>query len=361
MIGVLGLGNEGFALYSYLVYRGFNVLGYTSNPENLRIDYIKSIGKIEGQWKFNVTDDLEKFLDKVDIIFVTSITTAYEEIAKKIVGIKNIDLSNKIFILFSSKFAGVLLWNKIFRDFGIESNIVETDAIFACRKTQSDTVWIRGIKGWNLLISNKDYFRGNSNWKIYGLIKDILGDVNLEVADNFVQRGLTDFGAMAHSVISLINLANIDNKRDMLFYIEGITDNTVILIEKVYEEFNQVAKFFNTSIIHPIELLDRYYGTVKNSLIDAIKNVPNYRYTKMPDSINNRFLYEDVLNTLYPMSLISRVVGIKLVLVPSIVNIVSIVLNIDLSKGRTLEKLGLIDELKLVNREVFHEKSTCCK
>lgn len=342
MLGIISLGNQGFALYSYLSSKGYKVIAYTTNKNVLSLKRIVSTGRIEGEFEISATSKIRDVLE-ADIVFVCSITTAYKDIARMIVEYSNeIDLSKKIFVLFSGKLGGILVFNKIFKDRGIQTNVVETDAIFACRKTSIDTVWIRGIKKWNLLISNKDYLRSDGNLYLYKVIRNILDDINLEVADNFIQRGLTDFGAMAHAPISIINLANIDSKKDLLFYIDGITENTVKIIEKVYLEFNQVAQAFDTYIIHPIELLDRYYGTVKNSLLDAIKNVPNYRFTKMPDSIYDRFLYEDVLSTLYPLTLISRKKNVKITLVPSIVDLICSALDIDKEKqGRTLEDMDL--------------------
>ncbi|MCX7759019.1 MAG: NAD/NADP octopine/nopaline dehydrogenase family protein [bacterium] len=341
MIGVISLGNQGFALCSYFLSKGYGIIPYTSNVENLKIKKIISTGKIEGEYEFCPTINLEDVLSS-DIVFITSITTAYTDIANKIVEYSNkFDFSKKIFVLFSGKLGGVLVFNKVFTDNGIVTNIVETDAIFASRKVSMDTVWVRGIKRWNLLISNKDYLESDKSLDIYGIVRSIFDDIQLDIADNFIQRGLTDFGAMAHATISLINMANIDSKRDLLFYIDGITHNTVKLIEDIYYEFNSVAKVFGTNIIHPIELLDRYYGTVKTSLLDAIKNVSNYKYTKMPNSIYNRFLYEDVLNTLYPLSLLAKLKNVDLVLVPSVVNIICSVLGIEKEKyGRTLDKMN---------------------
>lgn len=345
MIGIIGMGNEGFALYSFLSSKGYNVLGYSRNYQNLGITKIFSRDKIEGTFDFSVTNDLVLLLKKCDIIFVTIVTNYYEDLASGIVKICrdfDIDISEKLFVLFSGKLGGCLVFNNIFLQSNLITNIVETDALFACRKISNDTVWVRGIKKWNLLISNKDYFYGDKSLGFYNLVKDIFKGIDLEVADNFIQRGLTDFGAMAHAPISLINMANIDSKRDLLFYMDGITENTVKLIEGVYQDFNSVASRFNTFIINPCELLDRYYGTVKSSLIEAIRNVPNYKYTKMPDSLFSRFLYEDVSNTLYPLVLIASRFGVELKVIPSIVNLISFVLDIDLSCcGRTLDKMGL--------------------
>jgi len=348
MFGIISFGNQGMALYSYLLSKKYKAIVFTTNRNNLNISKIEAIDKINGQFQLNITDNLEKVLNN-DIIFITSITTAYEDIAKMIVAYKDyFDFKKKIFVLLSSKLGGALVFNKIFLDNSLDSNAVETDAIFACRKIDPSKIWVRGIKRWNLLISNKDSSGSRKDLWFYKVVKDIFDDIDLQIADNFIQRGLTDFGAMAHPVISLINLSNIDSKREMLFYVDGLTRNTVVLIEKVYEEFNEVAKSFGTFIIKPRELLYRYYGTLKDrhmferELIDVIHYV--YKHTKMPSTLNDRFLYEDVLNTLYPLTLIAKDRKISLSLVNCIVNIISTVLNIDLERmGRTLEKMGVVN------------------
>ncbi len=183
----------------------------------------------------------------------------------------------------------------------------------------------------------------NPDLEIYKILRNyFINDIDLEVADNFIQRGLTDFGALAHPVISIINLANIDNKKDILFYQEGITPNTVILIENLYKEFNSLANAFNTNIIEPKELLYRYYTCDKSDLLTAIKTVANYRYTKLPTDIFNRFLYEDTLNTLVPAYLIAKTLNLNLNLTFSIINIIGNLFKIDpIEKGRNLSKLGL--------------------
>ncbi|HYO58492.1 transposase [Archangium sp.] len=47
------------------------------------------------------------------------------------------------------------------------------------------------------------------------------------------QRGLSDFGALAHVVISIINLGKIDRQEPLLFYVEGLSDRTVIPLERM--------------------------------------------------------------------------------------------------------------------------------
>ncbi len=349
MIGIYGLGNIGLSLLAYLNKKhNQKIIAFTNNPKNFELTTIFSIDKIEHTLikdkDFYITNNLEEFLALTRDIFITSITTYYEEIASKLIKAKNFNPKFHNIILFSSKLGGILVFKKIFNDNNIfDLNIIETDALFAARKIEENKIWVRGIKRWNLMITANDYLQSNPDLEIYKILRNyFINDIDLEVADNFIQRGLTDFGALAHLVISIINLANIDNKKDILFYQEGITPNTVILIENLYKEFNSLANAFNTNIIEPKELLYRYYTCDKSDLLTAIKTVANYRYTKLPTDIFNRFLYEDTLNTLVPAYLIAKTLNLNLNLTFSIINIIGNLFKIDpIEKGRNLSKLGL--------------------
>jgi opine dehydrogenase len=349
MIGIYGLGNIGFALLAYL-NKKFNekIIIFTNNSKNLDLINIFSIDKMEHiltkNKDFYITTNLEDFLSLTTDIFITSITTYYEEIAIKLANSKNFNPKIHNIILFSSKLGGILVFKKIFNDHNIDDcNIIETDALFAARKIEDNKIWIRNIKRWNLMITSSDYLKSNPNLSIYKKLREyFINDVDLKIADNFVQRGLTDFGVLAHPIISLINLANIDNQKDMLFYYEGITPNTVVLIESLYNEFNSLANKFDTKIIEPQELLYRYYTCDKSNLLTAIKTVTNYKYTKLPNSIFNRFLYEDTLNTLVPAYLLGNKLNLNMNLAFSIINIIGSLFRIDpIKEGRNLEKLGL--------------------
>lgn len=349
MIGIYGLGNIGLALLAYL-HKKHNqkIIVFTNNPKNLDLNTISSIDKIEHvlikNKDFYITTNLEEFLTLANDIFITSITTYYQEIAFNLIKSKNFNPRFHNLILFSSKLGGVLVFKKIFNDNNIfDLNVIETDALFAARKVEENKIWVRGIKRWNLMITATDYLQSDPALKIYQILKNYFtDDIDLNVADNFIQRGLTDFGALAHPVISIINLANIDNKKDILFYHEGITPNTVVLIENLYKEFNELANAFNTKIIEPKELLYKYYTCDKSDLLTAIKTVPNYKYTKLPTDVFNRFLYEDTLNTLVPAYLIAKTLDLNLSLTFSIINIIGALFKMDpIKEGRNLIKLGL--------------------
>lgn len=60
-----------------------------------------------------------------------------------------------------------------------------------------------------------------------------------------------------------------------------------------------------------------------------------------PQSLDNRYIFEDVSNTLVPCHYLADVAGIHMPVMNSIIAISSVLLNNDfLRKGRTLQKLG---------------------
>jgi ketopantoate reductase len=197
MIGIYGLGNIGLALLVYL-NKKFNqkIIVFTNNSKNLDLINIFSIDKIEHiltkNKDFYITTNLEEFLLLTTDIFITSITTYYEETVIKLVNAKNFNPKIHNIILFSSKLGGILVLKKIFNDHNIDDcNIIETDALFAARKIEDNKIWIRNIKRWNLMIISNDYLKSNLTLSIYKKLREyFINDVDLKIADNFVQLGL---------------------------------------------------------------------------------------------------------------------------------------------------------------------------
>jgi hypothetical protein len=144
MIGIYGLGNIGLALLTYL-NKKFNqkIIVFTNNSKNLDLINIFSIDKIEHiltrDKDFYITTNLEEFLLLTTDIFITSITTYYEEMVIKLANAKNFNPKIHNIILFSSKLGGILVFKKIFNDHNIDDcNIIETDALFAARKIEDN-------------------------------------------------------------------------------------------------------------------------------------------------------------------------------------------------------------------------------
>lgn len=337
-IAIVGAGNAARSLACYLASRGYYPHLLVRSPEKVRNlaheRRIKCVGKIEGQFDIiEATAEPASMLDKCATVFVATTTGAYGEIAYRLA--PHLTEQHEV-ILFSSKFAGVVEFKNALGPRREYPAIVETDSLFASRIQDDQSVWIRGFKQWTLFSSwNRSQTERNG-----AIMRRFFP--GLECAENVVQRGLTDFGALAHPITMLVNMNNVDRDTGFLFYYEGFTSNTIILLEQLEEEFRAIARAYKTELIPMKELLNRYYGCdTSGNLLRAMQTVPNYSFSKAPGTIQHRFIEEDVASSLVPMQQLARIAGVSTPIVDSIINISSVMLRRDFaSDGRTLAKLG---------------------
>jgi opine dehydrogenase len=337
-IGIVGSSHSAHALAAYLSSQGHEITIMARNPAKLgslkESLMIRSEGKVEGIFPIKkITDDWETFCKDVSVIFLATVTTAYRDIMPQMAPYLK---KGHIVVAFSSKLCGSLELDHGFKKLGVRGvKTLETDALFACRLKEPGVIWIRGFKGWNLYSSPQ-------KWETleYGALLSRFFP-GLEPAENIIQRGLTDFGAHAHAVITLANISRIDRGEEFLFYHEGLSNQTVVLLEKIAQEFKAVAKSYGTDLIALPDLLNRYYGCTPTDLLTAMRTVPNYRHSLAPRELNHRYLVEDVACTLVPLSELAQKSGIKTPMVDAVITLASVLSGRQLREsGRTLQDLG---------------------
>lgn len=337
-VGIIGGGNSARALAAYLSNQGHKVsmlvrdLGKLPNiAENLSV---RASGKIEGLFGLHqVSNNAALLLSQVDTVFVATLTTAYADVARQLA--PYLESHHKV-ILFSGKLGGALLFAQAIKEAGgLAVPVLETDSLFACRTQDDESIWIRGFKRWTL-------FSGTSK-----SITDAEGAIvtkffpGLDAASNIIERGLTDFGALAHAPVVLANMNAIDRQESFLFYYKGMTSRTVAILDRIEEEFNLLAAAYDATLVPMKDLLNRYYGCDTTSLHQAMQTVPNYRFSQSPPSLDHRFLVEDVNATLIPLQQFATLAGVKVPVIDSVVTLAGVLTGIDFPKtGRSLDQFG---------------------
>lgn len=340
-IGIIGAGNAGRALAAYLSGMGHEVRLCTRDPGQIepirREGRIRAHGVLDGVFPIaEVTAEPATLAGRCEVIFVASITTAYRDIARQLAPYLN---ERHLVILFSGKLCGTLEFLRALSARGCDHTpVVETDSLFDCRCQGDDGIWVRGFKRWTFFSGAQRSDTRRHAERISAFFP------GLEAAHSLVQRGLTDFGALAHAVISLVNLSKIDRAEPLRFYYDGLSERTVALLEAVEREFRAVAEAFGSPWIHAKDVLDRYYGCDSRSLLAAMRTVPNYRHSFAPTTIDHRFLREDVVSTLVPLRALADKAGVDTPMIDAVVTMVSILLNEDFKvTGRSLQRLGWQD------------------
>lgn len=343
-IGIIGAGNSAHALAAYLSHQGHRISLYARDL--LKVQHlsnsgmIKSTGKLEGTFPIHcVTGDFARLTSDSRILFIATLTTCYEEIALRLAPHISKD---HIIIPFSSKLCGSLEIAATLEKAGAPSiPVIETDALFDCRLTHDKSVWIRGIKAWNLYSCPR-----RSQTSQHGALVSSFFP-GLHAATHILHRGLTDFGAVAHAVISIANISRIDRGEEFGFYYEGLSSRTIVLLEQMEKEFNAVAKSYEADLLPMKEILYNYYGCTTTDLLTAMTTVPNYRHSIAPKTLNHRFLQEDVASTLVPLQQLAALAGIATPTVDAIINLTTLLGQMDMKKiGRSLARLGWAGKTK---------------
>lgn len=338
-VGIVGTGNSGRALAAYLSSQGHRVNLLAREESKLAFLgeelSIKAEGKITGNYKIETAGaSAKEFAANSDVIFIATITTAYAEIARRLAPVLN---DKHSIILFSAKLGGTLLFENELKAAGCKAGkIMETDALFACRVNEEEnSIWIRGFKQWTLFSSaNKSKTKEDAE-----LMRRFFP--GLSAAENIIQRGLTDFGAIAHAPIMLANMNQISREQPFRFYYDGMTEETIRLLESVEAEFASIAGAYGSNLIAMKDLLNNYYTCDSSSLYSAMTSVPNYSYSMAPKTLQHRFLHEDICCTLVPARLLAELAGLKTPVIDAIISIASVLTQRDLrSEGRDLASLG---------------------
>lgn len=340
--GIVGMGNSAHALAAYLSAAGCSVRMLSRN--RVKVDFLDasrqifSEDRILGRFELaGAFTDARAFAERCTNIFVATVATAYRDVAASLAPHLN---SSHTIILFSGKFGGAREFQVELLNQGLTDlpKIVETDSLFACRLVADGRVWIRGIKRWTLFSS----VTKSETEACAPLLNAYFP--GLTQATNLVQRGLTDFGALAHAPIALTNMHSIDREEEFLFYYQGMTPKTIALLEHMEEEFRTIANAYGCELLPMKELLNRYYGCDTTSLYSAMTTVPNYRHSLSPKTLNHRFFYEDVACSLVPFEQLAKLAAKETPILSSMISLATCVVGEDFRKnGRTLDSLKLGD------------------
>ena len=337
-IGIVGAGNSAHALAAYLSNLGHRITIYARNQQKVAslaaTRTITAAGKVSGTFPLAVvTNDPKTLCEESSVIFLATVTTAYSDVMRQLTPHLR---PGQAIVAFSSKLCGSLELAQYLKEANVHDvHTMETDALFACRLREDGAIWIRGIKNWNLFSSPTH----TETMEFGTLLTNFFP--GLEPAKNILQRGLTDFGAVAHAVITLANISRIDRQDDFLFYYEGLSERTVVLLEAMEKEFHKVANAYDTSLVPLPQLLDRYYGCETTSLYQAMTTVPNYRHSLAPKTLQHRYLEEDVSCTLLPLQQLAIKANVATPMVDAVITLASILSGKDLrASGRSLKRLG---------------------
>lgn len=166
----------------------------------------------------------------------------------------------------------------------------------------------------------------------------------LHAAANVLETSLSNGNPVIHPAVMLLNAAFIERHGGRWeFYEDGVTPAVARLIEDLDEERLGLGRAMGIELLPEPEMsLRQGYSTVADYLV-AYRDGPGFQGLGGPDSLQHRYLTEDVAWALVTWLELAAVFGVAMPTTEAIVRLASSVLDEDLRSRprRGLEELGL--------------------
>jgi len=171
-----------------------------------------------------------------------------------------------------------------------------------------------------------------------------------------IETSFNNMGAVFHPAITILNASRIESTMgNFQFYIEGVTPSVAEILEIVDKERVEVAHALKCkNVISAINWLSMAYNVVEDSLFDAIHSNPGYSGIMAPQTINVRYITEDVPMSLVPIAEFGKAFGVDTTAIDALINLANIILKTDFRKsGRNFKRLGLENLILEEIRDIF--------
>lgn len=348
---VIGGGHGGQGIAAYLAWLGHKVNLYNRSISKVsRIaeqGYIELEGVIEAKGYLNrVTDNIRHAIEGVDIIMVTVPANAHKSIAALLAP----HVSEEQYVVLNpGRTGGALEFSSIIRNCSPGKNICIIEAqtlLFACRVVEEGKAAILSKKN-EVKVAALPAVRTK---EFISLIKDVIPEF-IET-NSVLDTSLNNFGAILHPIPTILNCGRIEGtKGDFLYYIEGITPTVAKVIEKVDHERMRVAYALGAEVVSLRKWLGYTYDAYGETLCEALANVKGYWGIKGPSSMDTRYLFEDVPESLVPIADMGQYLGIETPTIDSIIQLASVIHGKDYYLlGRKVIDMGLygmsLDEIR---------------
>lgn len=342
---VIGAGHGGRAMAAHLALMGFKVTLYNRTPKN--IEAIKERGGISlesqeaGPNGFGelakVTSDMREALQDSDMIMVVVPAHAHVDIARKAAPHLR---DGQIVILNPGRTLGALEFCQVLHDQDCEADVIVAETqtfIYASRSEGLAQARIFRIKDAVPLAALPSSDTAKVLEAINPAFPQFIDGVNV------LQTGLNNIGGIFHPTISLLNAGWIESTGgDFQFYLEGVTPTIARIMEAIDRERVSVATVLGVRAITALEWLKMAYNTSGENLHGAIHNQQGYRGINAPQTLDHRYIHEDIPMSLVPVASMGRRFGVSVRAMESLIRMAIIANRTDYWRyGRTLENLGV--------------------
>jgi len=343
-VAIIGAGNGGCAMAADLTLRGFKVhLCEIYSPK--RIEDIKIRGGIElagpagngfVQPKLMTTNPAEA-LENVDFIFWAIPSNGHEFHFQQCASHLK---EGQILILTPGGVGGALCLANQLKNARIRNiRVGETCTLpYGCRLTSPFRVEVYDVARDVLFAILPD----KETDSILKIIQPLFP--NLIPGETLLETSLSYMNLLLHPVGMILNAGWIEHRQgDFAFYYDGISPAVAKVLDEVDQERLKILAALHLPQISFVEWFFRRGKTGnKESVYKAIhESVPNRNF-RAPDSLEHRFVLEDVPFALVPLAHFGNLLEIPTPVTHALILLASRMCGRDfMQEGRNLEKMGL--------------------
>ncbi|MEW6081729.1 MAG: NAD/NADP octopine/nopaline dehydrogenase family protein [Bacillota bacterium] len=342
-VTVVGAGNGGAAFAAHL-----GIMGYEVKMLNRSLPRLEAVRRHGG---IQVTDAIEGFgpvslatLDPAEaiegavLIMVVVPATAHAFLATRLAPHL---VDGQVIVLHPGRTGGALEFAAVLRREQCRARVLVAEAqslLYACRVTSPGTVSIKGVKK----IVPVAALPARHTPEVLEILNQAFPQ--FIPAKNVLETSLMNIGAVFHPAITCLNAARLDAKEAFKFYSDGVTPAVGRLIEAIDTERLAVAKRLGVQVESASEWLIDAYGVQKDSLYRMMNANEVYKRIDAPDSLDIRYLWEDVPTGLVPMVSLGELAGVPTPASRCVADLAGFLLGQDMwESGRTANNLGLAD------------------
>ena len=338
---IIGAGSGGRAFAVYLSNCGYRVnLVYRTKKNISRIKTRKNInsqGEISGEFKINmVTTSYRRALKCVHVILYVVPASVHSSITKQIAPFLE---DGQIIILNPGRTWGAIETYNIVSHYrpDLEIYVGETQTLlFTCRKQEDFGVDILRIKE----SINCCFYPESMNQIVGTFITNVFPQ--FKMVNDIRITSLNNMGAIIHPTVALLNAGSILRNDEFFFYQEGISPEIARMVEKVDNERCHLIEALGLEPITFKEWAHTCYQCRSESYYQIFHEIKSYKSIKAPQSLNVRYITEDIPTGLVPFSSLGRYLNISTPIINALIILANTLLKTNFWKiGRTIENIQL--------------------
>lgn len=350
-IAVLGAGHGGHATAADLSLAGNEINLFEIEQFAQNLAPIQKQGTIEifgaardGLAKISkVTTDIEDAIKDVDLTMIVTPALAHKTFFEILIPY----LEDEQIVMMHPGNWGALEFRKMLKDKGIKKDITlveSTSLIYACRRIGPAKVWVRRIKEWMPIAA----YPASRTERVLTLVKGLYPQV--VHAANVLETSINEPNFTGHPQAMLLNAARIERGEDFPFFetaqrnppscISNIRKTVIAERAKIAEALG-IRGDWVTSNFYISDKIERAPPKEAAAHFGRDASYPLHP-NQAPQSLNHRYISEDVPYGLVPIEALSSLVNVPSPTITSLITLISVMTQRDYRcEGLTLEKLGL--------------------